>query len=134
MPDFSLTELQLEIMNILWEREEATIVEVREALQSERDLAHTTVSTLLSRLEKKGVVTHRTEGRQYVYAPAVEAQRVKRSVVSEFSDVAERLFSGDIADLVTHLLAENEVDADDLARVRKMIEAKEAELGREEDN
>lgn len=134
MPDFSLTELQLEIMNILWDREEATIVEVREALQPERDLAHTTVSTLLSRLEKKGAVTHRTEGRQYVYAPAVKAQRVKRSVVSEFSDVAERLFSGDIAELVTHLLAENEVDADDLARVRKMIEAKEAELGQEEEN
>ena len=126
--DYSLTELQLEIMGVLWERGEATVVEVREALRPDRDLAHTTVSTLLSRLEKKGVVRHRTEGRQYVYEPAVEEERVRRSVVSEFTDVADRLFDGDMADLVTHLLAESDVGAEDLARVRRMIEAKEAEL------
>lgn len=128
MPDLSLTELQLAIMNVLWTRGEATIGDVREALRPERDLAHTTVSTLLTRMEKKDLVTHRTEGRQYVYMPVVEEQLVRQSVVSEFSGVADSLFGGDVADLVTHLLAASDVGADDLARVRRMIEAREAEL------
>lgn len=131
MTDYGLTGLQIEILKVLWERGEATVAEVREALRPERELAHTTVSTLLSRMEKKGVVTHRVEGRQYVYVPAVEVSRVQRSVLGELTEVADRLFAGDIADLVSHLLAESDVDAEDLARVREMIERKEAELRRE---
>lgn len=132
MPDYGLTELQLEIMGVLWRRGEATVVDVREALGPERDLAHTTVSTLLSRLEKRGVVSRRKEGRQYVYEPAVAQERVRRSVVSEIGEVADRLFAGDVADLVTHLLSDSDVDADDLARVKSMIERREAELRGEE--
>lgn len=133
MAQYRLTELQLEIMNVLWERGRASVLEVREALKPRRDLAHTTVATLLSRMEKKGVVAHRTEGRQYVYVPAVEAQRVRRAIVNEFSDVADRLFAGSITELVSHLLAETDVNADDLAKVRKLIEQKETELRRQED-
>lgn len=128
MADYSLTELQLEIMAVLWERGEATVEAVRDALAPERDLAHTTVSTLLARLEKRAVVTRRKEGRSYVYEPAVEPERVQRSVVSEIGEVADRLFAGDVADLVTALLSESDVDAEALARVKAMIEAKEAEL------
>ena len=128
MPEYSLTELQLEIMNILWERGEATVTEVREAVQPTRALAHTTIATLLTRLEKKGVVTHRTKGRQYVYLPVVEAHEMRRSLLSELSDVADRLFDGSIADVVTHLLSDRDVNPHDLARVREMIEANEAKL------
>lgn len=128
MPDYRLTELQLEIMNVLWRRGEATIGDVREALRPERELAHTTVATLLSRLEKKGAVRHRTEGRQYVYAPAVEAARVQRSVMGDLTELLDRLFAGDVTVAVSHLLAESDVGADDLARVRELIERKEAEL------
>jgi predicted transcriptional regulator len=129
--DYNLTGLQVEILNVLWARGEATVVDVREALRPGRELAATTVSTLLSRMERKGVVTHRTEGRQYVYAPAVAASAVKQSVVSDLAEVADRLFEGDVADLVTHLLAERDVDVDDLARVRELIDRKAAELGEE---
>lgn len=128
MPEHGLTELQLDIMGVLWARGEATAVEVREALRPGRDLAQTTVSTLLSRLERRNLVTHRTEGRQYVFRAQVEEARVRRSVVSEFSDMAERLFAGDLAAMVTQLLDERDVDAADLARVREMIERREAEL------
>jgi BlaI family penicillinase repressor len=128
MADYGLTELQLDLMGVLWQRREATAAEVREALRPGRELAHTTVATLLGRLEKKALVAHRTEGRQYVYRAAVEEAQVKRSVVSEFTEMADRLFAGDVTELVTHLLAEREVDADDLARVREMIERREAEL------
>lgn len=128
MADFQLTELQLEIMAVLWERGEATVEAVRDGLAPERDLAHTTVSTILSRLEKRDVVARRKEGRSYVYRAAVEPERVQRSVVNEIGEVADRLFAGDVADLVTTLLSQRDVDAEDLARVREMIEAKEAEL------
>jgi predicted transcriptional regulator len=126
--DYKLTELQVEIMNVLWERGEASVGDVRNALRPERDLAHTTVSTLLSRLEKKGVVRHRAVGRQYLYAPAVEAARVQRSVMSDLSEMLDRLFGGDVTHAVSHLLSESDVDADDLARVRELIDQKEAEL------
>ena len=128
MADYGLTDLQLDIMGVLWGRGEATAVEVREGLRPARELAPTTVSTLLSRMEKKGVVAHRTEGRQYVYRAAVEEARVRRSLVSEVTEMADRLFAGDVAELVTQLLAEGDVGPDDLARVRKMIERREAEL------
>lgn len=128
MVDYRLTELQLEIMVVLWERGEATVDAVRAALAPGRDLAHTTVSTLLSRLEKRDVVKRHKEGRSYVYSPAVEPERVQRSVVNEIGEVADRLFAGDVADLVATLLSERDVDADDLARVREMIARKEAEL------
>lgn len=128
MPEHGLTDLQLEIMGVLWERGEATAIEVREALRPARELAQTTVSTLLSRLDRRGLVTHRTEGRQYVYRAQVEEARVRRSVVSEFSEMADRLFAGDLAAMVTQLLDESDVDAADLARVREMIERREAEL------
>lgn len=128
MADYNLTELQLGIMKVLWERGEATVVEVQEVLSAERELAQSTVSTLLSRMEKKGVVAHRTEGRQYVYRPAVEESRVRRSLVAEFSELAGRLFEGDMTALVSHLLAAREVDSAELARVRALIETRESEL------
>lgn len=130
MPDYGLTDLQLEIMAVLWDRGEATVEAVREALAPDRELAHTTVSTLLTRLERRGVVSRRKDGRRYVYAAAVAEERVRRSVASEIGEVTDRLFAGNVAELVSHLLDESEVDADDLARVRSMIEAKEAELRR----
>lgn len=133
MADYNLTGLQVEILNVLWGRGEATVVAVREALRPERELALTTVSTLLSRMEKKGVVTHRTAGRQYVYAPAVGAAEVKQSVVSDLAEVAGRLFEGDMADLVTQLLSESAVNRNDLARVRELIDRRAAELEREEE-
>src|SRR5688572_26792198 len=115
-------------MNVLWARGEASVGDVRAALRRERELAHTTVSTMLTRLEKKGLVRHRLDGRQYLYAPAVEAARVQRSVMSDLSDVMDRLFGGDVTHAVSHLLAASDVNADDLARVRPLIERKEAEL------
>ena len=132
MADYQLTELQLEIMQFLWDKGEASAGEVRASLRSRRELAHTTVSTMLSRLEKKGIVRHRTEGRQFVYSAAVEPARVQRTVMSGFSDFLDRLFEGDVAHAVSHLLEESEVDAEDLARVREMIDRKEQELKRKQ--
>lgn len=130
MPDYSLTELQLEIMKVVWERGEATVVEVQEALVPERRLAHSTVATLLSRLEKRGLLEHRTRRRQYVYRAVVSEQVVRDAVVREFTELADELFRGDVAALVSQLLTARDVEPEDLARVKEMIAAKERELRR----
>lgn len=129
---YSLTELQLAIMAVLWEMGEATVVEVHDVLRRERRIAQSTVATLLSRLEEKGVVEHRTEGRLYVYRATVTEDQVRRSVVSEFTDLTDRLFSGDVAGLVSHLLTAREVDPDDLKRAREIIERQEQALRAQE--
>ena len=117
-----LTDLQIALMRVLWERGEATAAEICEALRPERGLAQTTIATLLSRLEKRGVVHHRTEARQYVYRAAVSEHAVRRSMVGELT---ERLFDGDVPALVTHLLSAREVSAGDLERVKAIIAAHE---------
>lgn len=122
-----LTDLQIAIMRVLWARREATVAEITEALRDERGLAQTTVATLLSRLEKRGAVGHRTQARQYIYRALVTEPEVRRSMVSELT---ERLFDGDVPALVSHLLTTRAVTSDDLERVKAIITAHE--LGAEE--
>ena len=114
----SLTDLQFAIMRILWERAEATVLDVQTRIRPERDLAQTTIATLLSRLEKRGVVEHRLDGRQFVYRPLVTEQDVRRSMVSELTTL---LFDGSSAALMTHLLRSREMEPGDLDRVKRMI-------------
>jgi len=71
-----LTELQLAIMRVIWAKGEATVQDIWEALHADRGLAQTTVATMLSRLERRGVVTRRAESRQFHYRAAVTEQEV----------------------------------------------------------
>src|ERR1044071_10214524 len=87
-----LTALQVAVMRVLWDRAEATVAEIWEALRPERGLAQTTVATLLSRLDKRGVVGHRREARQFVYRPLVTEPQVRRVMVSELT---ARILDGD---------------------------------------
>jgi BlaI family transcriptional regulator, penicillinase repressor len=121
---YQLAELQLALMQVLWERGEATVAEVRDALADERPLAYTTVSTMLTKMERKGQVKHRNEGRVLVYQPAVREQTVSRSMVT---DLATRLFGGNVTQMVSHLLDGCDVDPDELARLRLLIREKEKE-------
>lgn len=126
--EYSLTELQLGIMEVLWQEREATVSEVHEALRRDRRVAESTVATLLSRLEARGMVEHRTEGRRYAYRAVVGEVEVRRSIVSEFAGLTQRLFSGDVAGLVSQLLNAREVEPEDLERVRAIIDEKARQL------
>lgn len=119
-----LTELQRELMQVLWQKGEASASEVWEALRPEKKLAATTVATLLSRLEKKGVVSHRVVGRTFIYRPKVEETAVRSSLLDRVKDA----FAGDVAALMAQLLDEHDVNSEDLARVRELIAAKQREL------
>jgi predicted transcriptional regulator len=120
-----LTAPQLEILRVLWERSEATVVEIHRALQAERPLATTTIATLLSRLEKRGLVAYRTEGRQYVYRAVIQEKDARRHALVE---VTQDLFAGDVPMMVSQLLSSHELRPGDLVRVKELIEAKEQEL------
>lgn len=119
-----LGDLQLAIMRILWGRGEASVADVHEALEPERGLALTTIATMLAKMEKKGVVDHRAEGRRFLYQPTVSEGQVRRSMVS---DLTSQLFLGDTFALVNHLLAEHEIDAQELDQLRTLIASKEKE-------
>ncbi|HEU5261932.1 MAG TPA: BlaI/MecI/CopY family transcriptional regulator [Gemmatimonadales bacterium] len=126
MADHALTALQLALMQVLWAQGEATVQEVLKGL--DRRLAQSTVATLLSRLEKKGLVTHRVAGRQYVYRAVITEPEVRQTMVQGLTMLADDLFDGDVAALVSHLLTARDVNRDDLARVKALIEAREREL------
>lgn len=118
----TLGDLQLAIMRVLWSRGEAAAAEVHAALEDERGLAPTTIATMLSKMEKKGVVDHRTEGRRFIYHPMVTESAVRRTMVGELT---ERLFRGDAAALVSHLIAEHEIEAAELAELKDLLDPRE---------
>lgn len=119
-----LTELQLAILRVIWDKGEATVQEIWESLHAERGLAQTTVATMLSRLERRGVVTRRAQARQYHYKAAVTEQEVQHSMVAELT---ERLFDGDITALVQHLLSAEDVSPGDIAKIRAMLQRVQTE-------
>lgn len=120
-----LTARQLAVLRVLWERSEATVAEVQRALHTDRPLAATTIATLLSRLEKRGIVAYRTEGRQYVYRALLSERDAQQHALVE---VTKGLFEGDVATMVSQLLSSHELRPGDLARVKALIDAKEQEL------
>jgi BlaI family penicillinase repressor len=117
-----LGDLQLAIMRVLWGHGEATVSDVHETLEPERGLALTTIATMLTKMEKKGVVGHRAEGRRFIYRPLVSEGQVRRSMVS---DLTSQLFRGDVTALVNHLLSEHDIDSGELAQLREMIASRE---------
>ena len=114
----TLGDLQLAILRELWVRGEATVAAVHEALRPTRGLAPTTIATMLTKMEKRALVTHRVEGRQFVYRAAVARDEVERSMVAELVD---RLFQGDPAALVNRLLDEGSFGDDDLTAIKRRI-------------
>lgn len=116
--DVVLSELQVAVMRVLWRAGETSVTDVAAALAEERGLKYTTVATLLTRLEKRGVVHQRREGRQLVYRALADESQVRRSMVA---DLIGTLFGGDPRALVAHLVTESELAPGDLERVRKRI-------------
>jgi BlaI family transcriptional regulator, penicillinase repressor len=113
-----LGELQLEIMKVLWAGSECSVAQVHEAISRQRDLAYTTIATMLRKMEARGLVAHRAEGRTFLYRAAVDEASVTRNMSGHLLD---RLFQGSLADLVSHLLSTREVSKAELAKIEKLI-------------
>lgn len=113
-----LGDLQLAILRVLWKRGEATAAEVQQDLAAERELALSTISTMLKRLGEQGIVAHRAEGRQFVYRAKVAEMQVRATMVR---DLVSRLFRGDSAALVNHLVEAGEVDSRELEDLHERV-------------
>jgi len=116
-----LTPLELEIMNVLWETGSANVQSVQQKLN--RDLAYTTVQTMLNILHKKGKAKRTLKDRAYFYKPAVSQKQV---VSKQVADVIDRLFGGSAESLVMSLLETKHLTPAKLARLQKLIEKAEA--------
>ena len=117
----ALTPLQLAVMQVLWAADEASVADVQKGMSGKR-LALTTVATLLTRLEQRGVVSHRVDGRQYLYRARVSPVAIRQSVTR---DLLGSLFHGDVTAFVTQLLDARDLTRDELADLKRLIRTKE---------
>lgn len=123
-PPRRLGDLQLRIMKILWEHGSASAGDVRKTLAPEKDLAYTTVATMLRKMEDKGLVTHTTQDRTYIYTPTVKEDSVSKSLAGELLD---KLFEGNLAGMVSHLLTAKDVSREELEELEVLIQTKKKE-------
>jgi BlaI family penicillinase repressor len=114
-----LGRVQWKIMQVLWQRGRANAREITEALSRTEPIAHSTVQTLLRKLEAKGAVAHDVEGRTFVFYPQVNEDKVKRGAVR---DLVDRVFDSSVAELVSYLLQNERVPRQELGRIRKLID------------
>ena len=115
-----LGKVQLQIMQILWERGEATAREITEALNLAELIAHSTTQTLLRKLEAKGAVAHIVRDRVFVFRPLSQEADVSESAAR---DLLTRVFGGSVYGLVSHLLKHESISDDELSRLRELMDA-----------
>jgi predicted transcriptional regulator len=116
MPEKPLTPLELEIMNVLWDRGPSTVAEVQPQLAG--DLAYTTVMTMLNVLLRKKKVKRVQEGRAFRYRPIVSRQRATGSAVE---DLVQRMFGGSAEALLMTLVETKNIDSKDLVRLSRIV-------------
>lgn len=120
----TLTEAELRLMDVLWQKAPATVQQVLEALPKKQPLAYNSVLTTMRILEKKGYVKHVKDGRAHVYRPLVERQEATRS---EIRHLVHRFFKNSHEQLVLNILEDQGIEADELQRLRGLLEASQEE-------
>ena len=118
-PSATLTEAELRLMDVLWQRGSGTVQQVLDALPSKPALAYNSVLTTIRMLEKKGYVEHVKEGRAHVYVPLIERKAATRS---EIRHLVRRFFRNSQEQLVLNILEDRGIDAEELNRLRQMLE------------
>lgn len=114
----ALSKAEMEIARIVWDLQRATVREVLDALPASRGIDYKTVQTFLRRLEAKGYLTSKRQGRSLVYTAKVRPNQVIRETVKDF---VGRLFDGEALPLVEHLIREQGLDSKDLGQLREML-------------
>ncbi len=121
--DRPLTPLELEIMNVLWETGPATVQRVQEKLTA-RNLAYTTVQTMLNVLQRKGKVKRKLKDRAYLYQPVLSRQK---AITQAVGDMVNRFFAGSAEDLVLSLLETRQLTPERLEHIQQMMDEKRKE-------
>jgi len=119
----TLTEAEVRLMDILWEKGEATVGDVVDALPLRQTLAYNTVLTTMRILEQKGYVKHHESGRAFVYSPIVDRSEAQRSAVKQ---IVSRFFQNSPGLLALNVLENEKLDASEVDRLKRLIKASEA--------
>lgn len=114
-----LGKVQLQIMQVLWQHGTATAREITDKLSRDKPIAHSTVQTLLRKLEAKGAVTHETQDRTFVFRPVPEQTAVTTSATR---DLLSRLFNNSVYGLVAHLMQHEKISPEEMQQLRQLIE------------
>lgn len=118
----TLTEAELRLMEVLWQKGPATVQEILQGLPETAPLAYNSVLTTIRILEQKGYVKHVKDGRAHVYTPLIQREDATRS---EIRRLVNRFFGSSHELLVLNILEDQTVDAKELKRLRKMLERSE---------
>jgi len=114
-----LTEAELRLMNVLWEKGPSTVQQVLEALPKKPALAYNSVLTTIRILERKGYVEHAKDGRAHVYIPLIGRQEASRS---EIKHLVQRFFGSSHEALVLNILEERQIDQEELQRLQRLLD------------
>jgi len=118
-PEIKLGKIQLFIVQYLWSVGEATARDISDRVWAEHQLAHSTVQTLLRKLEAKGSVTHFERDRVFIYKALVRQDDVEESTTRDFLN---RVFRGSAAGLVSHMLEHEKFTREELDQLRLLID------------
>ena len=119
----ALSPAETEILRLVWQLNKATVQQVCDKLPGKRRITYATVQTMLRRLEKKGYIKHHIQGKAHVFFAAVRSEEVIKRSVGDFLD---RLFGGDPMPLMQYLAEHGKIDADDVMRLKKLIDKNKA--------
>jgi predicted transcriptional regulator len=112
------TDRELEILHVLWERKEASVRDVYEVLSQRLPIVQNTVQAFLRTMEEKELVSHRVEGRTFIYRPLVQQERTKKRMVS---DLLHRAFDGAVDQLVQSVFSAQRPTEEELKKLESMI-------------
>jgi len=120
------TELELAILKVLWQKSPQTVQDVRDELStSGRELAHSSVITMMNIMVRKQYLKREKAGRAFEFTPLIEQQNVGRSMLG---DIVDRVFDGSASAVMLELFETSDVDSEELAAIRKVISRKTREL------
>jgi len=115
----AMSPAETEILRLVWQLNEGTVQEVWDQLPPKRKIGYKTVQTLLRRLENKGYIKHKINGKAFVFFPVVKRDYVIKKTVIDFLD---RLFGGDPRPLMQFLAEDGRIDAEDITRLKELVD------------
>ncbi|MGE0526480.1 MAG: BlaI/MecI/CopY family transcriptional regulator [Bdellovibrionales bacterium] len=113
-----LTEVELELMQLIWQLGECTIREIHEALPEERELAYTSVATMVKILEQKGAISSQKKDRAITIKPRITRTDYE---ITSLKHLSQSVFQGNAASMVTRLLDEGDLSPDELREIRRLL-------------